>query len=278
MELHVLILVLLSATLHAGWNALVKAEGDKLVMQALIIFGSSIPAMIALPFLPLPDLMAWPFLAASVTIHAVYYCTLTYAYKHGDLGQVYPIARGSSPAMVAVVAWVFIGESLSLLEAAGIAILSLGIISLARPHASNSKQATWWALATGITIASYTIADGLGGRASGNVWSYIAWLFFLESQVVVWFTLRRRRGQIRTTLAPVWKKGLTGGLCAGASYAIAIWAMTLAPLAQVVALRETSVIAATIMGTLLLGESFGKRRITAAVLVACGAALLRVSG
>ncbi len=277
MELHVLILVLLSATLHAVWNALVKVEGDKLVMQALIIFGSSLPAAIAVPFLPLPDPLAWPFLAASVAIHAVYYCTLTYAYEHGDLGQVYPIARGSSPAIVAIVAWIAIGESLTLWEGAGIALLSLGIISLARPHASNSKQATWWALATGVTIATYTIADGLGGRASGNVWSYIAWLFVFEAQIVVWFTIHRRRGRIRAALAPVWKKGLIGGLGAGISYAIAVWAMTLAPLAQVVALRETSVIAAAVIGTLFLGESFGRRRISAAVLVACGAALLRVS-
>ncbi|WP_282605000.1 EamA family transporter [Pelagibius sp. Alg239-R121] len=278
MDLHVLLLVLFAAVLHAGWNALVKAGNDKLVMQALIIFGSSLPAMFAVPFLPLPDPTSWPFLAASVTIHAVYYCTLTYAYEHGDLSQVYPIARGSSPAMVAVVAWILAGESLTLLEGAGIALLSIGIISLARPHGADGKRAIWWAMATGITIAAYTIADGLGGRSTENVWSYVAWLFVLEAQVVIWFALWRRRGRIRTALAPVWKKGLIGGLCAGVSYGIAIWAMTLAPLAHVVALRETSVIAATVIGTLLLGESFGSRRITAAILVACGAGLLRIAG
>src|SRR3546814_9251136 len=131
MTLPVIGLVLLAAALHASWNALVKAGGDKLVVLSLAILGSGLPAVVVLPFVPFPDPASWPYLLASVLIHQGYYFCLVYAYKHGDLSQVYPIARGAAPLMVGVGAWFLAGEVLSVPEAAGIAIASAGLLSLA---------------------------------------------------------------------------------------------------------------------------------------------------
>jgi drug/metabolite transporter (DMT)-like permease len=281
MTLPVIGLVLLAAALHASWNALVKAGGDKLVVLSLAILGSGLPAVVVLPFVPFPDPASWPYLLASVLIHQGYYFCLVYAYKHGDLSQVYPIARGAAPLMVGVGAWVLAGEVLSVPEAAGIAIASAGIMSLAfarRNGAPDNPKAILFALGTGVCIAGYSLADGMGVRRTPEAASYIAWMFALEAPLLVLIAMARRRGRVWTAFRPHLLTGLFGGLIAATAYGIVIWAMSLAPIAHVVALRETSVILAAIIGTAVLGEPFGRLRVAAAAIVAAGAALLQIGG
>ncbi len=284
----VLSLVLLAAVLHASWNALVKAGEDKLVMQTLVICVHGYLAMPLLFFLPLPDPASWPYLGLSALIHFVYYAGVIGAYRHGDLSQVYPIARGSAPALVALGAWVLAGEALSAAELLGVFTVSLGIVSLTGlPRQLRGQggqgdgreaKAIGFALLTGATIASYTLADGLGVRESGHALSYILWLFALEAVPLTAFTLWRRRGRVVAAFKPHLKAGVIGSLLSGLAYGIVIWAMSVAPMAHVVALRETSVLIAAIIGTRLLREPFGRKRIAAAAVVAAGAILLETGG
>ncbi len=278
----VLMLVLLAAVLHATWNAFVKSGEDKLVLLALVIFSGSVPAFFLLPFLPLPAAESWPFLVVSVVVHLIYYAALVGAYRHGDLSQVYPIARGSAPFLVAIGAWIFAGEGLGTLEWAGVATVSIGIMSLASPDRLGPREgevkAVAFAFLTGLTIAVYALADGMGVRRSGAAFAYIAWLFVLSGVPILLATLWLRRGRIAAAFRPHLKAGIFGGLIAALAYSIAIWAMSIAPIALVVSVRETSVLIAAAIGSLFLKESFGRRRIVAAAIIVAGAALLNLGG
>ncbi|MEE8225388.1 MAG: EamA family transporter [Kiloniellales bacterium] len=282
LEPTVLLLVLLAAVLHATWNAFVKSGEDKLVLLALVIFSGSVPAFFLLPFLPLPATESWPFLVVSVVVHLIYYAALVGAYRHGDLSQVYPIARGSAPFLVAIGAWIFAGEGLGTLEWAGVATVSIGIMSLASPDRLGPREgevkAVAFAFLTGLTIAIYALADGMGVRRSGAEFAYIAWLFVLSGVPILLFTLWLRRGRIAAAFRPHLKAGIFGGLIAALAYGIAIWAMSIAPIALVVSVRETSVLIAAAIGSLFLKESFGRRRIVAAAIIVAGAALLNLGG
>lgn len=275
--------MLLAAVMHATWNALVKSGQDRLVTLALVNIAPAIPAALALPFLPAMSWDAVPFLAVSVVLHTLYYGCLIGAYRKGDLSQVYPIARGAAPVLVALGAWLLAGESKSLLEITGIAIVSLGILSLAwRPGPLRwpnlrDDEAILFALATGLCIAGYSVADGMGGRASGAVFTYIAWLFATDAIAIVAFVFWRRRHNLWTAVRPQLLRGLAGGCVATLAYSIVIWAMSVAPMAQVVALRETSVLIAAGIGALVLKEGFGTQRIAAAAVVVGGAALLHLA-
>jgi drug/metabolite transporter (DMT)-like permease len=273
----VTLLVLAAAAMHAAWNALVKAGSDKLVMQCLVMFFAGVPAIPFLFVLPLPAPAAWPFLALSLAVHAVYYVTLINAYRYGALSQVYPIARGAAPLMIALGAWAFAGEAMSGIEWLGIAIACAGIMSLAAPGGlprDEEIKAIGFALATAITIALYSLADGIGVRRAENALSYITWLLALDAVPVLLAGLWLRRGRIVASFRPHLALAAAGGLLSALGYGIVIWAMERAPLAHVSALRETSVILAAVIGATLMGEEFGRRRILAAVLVAGGNALL----
>jgi drug/metabolite transporter (DMT)-like permease len=281
MSLFVTLLVLAAAVMHASWNALIKAGNDKVVMQCLVMFFAGLPVIPFLAFLPLPAPAAWPFLALSLAVHVVYYVTLVNAYRYGALSQVYPIARGAAPLMIALGAWAFAGEAMGAVEWGGVIIASAGIMSLAAPGGmprDEEMKAIGFALATAITIALYSLADGIGVRRSENALSYIAWLLALDAFPVLFAALWLRRGNIAASFRPHLKWAVVGGVLSALGYGIVIWAMGRAPLAHVSALRETSVILAAIIGSTLLGEPFGRRRILAAVLVAGGNALLHAAG
>ena len=282
LELGVLFLVLFSAVLHATWNALVKAGSDPLVTIALVMFVPSLPCLAALFFLPALAAAAWPFVIASTLIHYIYYGSLIAAYRHGDMSQVYPIARGAAPPLVAVGAWTFAGEALNTMEIAGVLIVSAGIMSLAWRRSAGAHdgdiKAIGFALLTALSIALYLVADGMGVRRSGFALTYICWLFMLQGFPLLAFTLWARRGRIKATFGPHLKHGAFGGLIAGISYGIAIWAMGVGPMAHIVAVRETSVLIGAMIGARVLKEPFGRARIAAAAAVACGAVLLNLGG
>ena len=279
----VLLLVLLAAVLHASWNALIKAGGDQLVMTTVIMFVPILPCAAIVLTQPAMAAAAWPYVILSAVVHWFYFGVLIGSYRYGDFSQVYPIARGTAPAMVAFAAWIFEGEALTGIETLGALIVSAGIVSLAWRRRggtalTHEPKAIGFALLTAVSIAIYLVADGMGAHRSGDVLVYIGWQFVLQSTPLVAFTLWRRRGRLRESFRPYLKQGFLGGAIAGISYGIAIWAMSVAPLAHVVAVRETSVLFGAILGAVVLKESFGRHRILASAVIAAGAVLLNLGG
>ena len=271
------ILILSAAVMHAVWNAFVKMDGDRLMTMAVVISTTGLLAPLLLLIGPPPALESWPYIVLSVLLNNAYFLFLIEAYRFGDLSQVYPIARGSAPLLVAVGAALFANEQLSVVELAGVLIISAGTISLiwgSGLRVGAEKRSITFALLTGLMIASYTIIDGIGVRLSGNPASYIGWLFILSPLPIASIAIIRRRGNALVYIRNNWKLAvLAGGLNLG-SYGLSIWALSLAAMAHVSAMRETSVIIAALIGTQLLGESFGKRRIFAAMVVATGVILI----
>lgn len=274
-------LVLAAALMHASWNALVKSAGDRLLTMAFVAFWPMLPALAAaILWLPAPTPASWPYLGGSMLIHIGYYTGLVKAYRYGDLSQVYPLARGSAPVLVALVSALAVGELLPWGAFAGIALVSLGTASLAfergRPQ-GDERRAVLYALFIALTILAYTLVDGLGVRRSGTPLGYIAWLFTIDGLPFVCATLIWRRRQLLGYLRGGWLVPMVGGLLSFAGYGIAVWAMSFGALGQVAALRETGVIFAAAIGSLFLGESFGRRRILAAAIVAAGIVMLEAS-
>ena len=279
MPLHILLIVLGAAALHATWNALIKAGSDTFLATVLIVTGAGIWGGLTLPFRPLPAAPCWPYLLASVAIHFAYFACLAGAYRQGEFSYAYPLMRGTAPLLTTAVAVVVLQEPLSPGGMLGIALLSLGILLLAGDalRARTRRPApTVFALANALVISAYTLVDGLGVRRSGDPASYIAWLLFLSALGLLSFVLVRRRGALGLHIRAYWKQGLLGGLCTMLSYGLALWAMTHASVPLVAALRETSVIFATLIGTVSLKEHFGLARALAALLVTAGATAMRL--
>jgi drug/metabolite transporter (DMT)-like permease len=273
-------LVLLAALMHASWNAIVKSDPDRLAAFALLMLFGGALGLAMIPFVGTPDPASWPFLAASMAVHVVYYFALLRAYALGDLSHVYPIARGLGPTLVAVFSGVLIGEYLTWRETGGVVLVSLGIAGLALARGiptADERRATAMAVLTGITIASYTVIDAMGARVSGNAWAYIAWLNVLEAPWLFVYAAWRRGGALAPYVRAHWRRGAIGGAIAATGYGIAIWATSVSPVAHISALRETSVLFAAAIGTLLMGESFGGRRIAAAAVMVAGLLLMNFS-
>jgi drug/metabolite transporter (DMT)-like permease len=279
-------LLLLAALMHASWNAILKSDqSDRLATFGLIMTTGTMMGLCAVPFLPWIEPAAWKYLVASVLIHVLYYTFLLKAYSYGDLSHTYPIARGLGPLLVALVSGRFIGEHLRTQDIVGVLLLSFGLIALAMPlrnvvprPGSRHGLATLFAVLTGITIAAYIIADGLGVRSAGPTFehrlSYIAWLCVVEGPWLLVLAIVIRPKTIWTHLRRTWWRGVIGGTIANVGYGIAIYALVLGPMAHVAALRETSVLFGALMGTLLLGEPFGVRRVAAAFVIVSGLVLM----
>lgn len=278
MSIEIVLLVLVAAALNAGWNALIKVSGDRIASMAVVTLLGSLVSLLALPFVDIPDPASWPFLAAAILIHTAYHFALSAAYNHGDLGQVYPIARGSAPLLVALGAAIFAGEVLGIIPLFGVIFLAVGVMALAldrRAGLGSNPRAVLLALGTGIFIASYTLVDGLGGRQAGSAIGFAVFLTIgdgLLTFVIALMWKARAIGHVaRTSFVPAL---LAGGMQVG-SYWIIIVAMALAPLGMVSALRETSVLFAALISTFILKEGFGVWRFVSAGLIAGGIALTR---
>ena len=280
--------VLFGALLHASWNALIKSGSDKSLDTALIHVMGCVVALPLLAAVGVPAPASWPWLAASVVIHVGYYVALAGAYRHGDLGFTYPIMRGLGPLLVVLIlgasGGTIIDEALSAGTMLGVAGISAGVLlgglSRASPR-GNPRRALQFALLNATIIATYTIVDGIGARASGNALQYVALLFLLDGlpyfllvmhgrghagRPAAWAHMRRR-----------WPLALLGTFASLGSYAIALWAMTRAPVAAVAALRETSVLFAAVLGTWLLKEPFGVRRAAGTLAIVAGVMALRLA-
>lgn len=280
METFVFLAVLFAAACHAGWNALIKVGLDPLSTTTLISVGSGIVALAFSPFVGLPAWAAWPWLVASVVIHLVYFASLIESYRTGDLGQVYPIARGSAPLMTAAVTSIFVGEKLGALGWTGIFVLVAGVLLLSarggRHLAEIDRRAIGFALFTALTICAYSVVDGIGARLSANPNAYSVWLFIGIAVVMVPYALYRDGRDVIPAMQRFWLRGFAGGALQVLSYGIAIWAMTVAPIAIVATLRETSVLFGAVIAVVVLKEPLRAVRVMAACLIVCGLVLIRL--
>ena len=271
MTVAVFSLVLLAAALHAIWNAVIKGTGDKTIAIGLVALGHMVLGLIGAVILPLPDIKVIPFIIASTLIHWGYYYGLTTAYKFGDLSLIYPIARGISPVIVTFFAFFWIDERLSWVEMGGVLLISSGILFLGLRSLSNEKSipALVFALTTGILIAAYSLTDGFGVRLTENPLSYIVWLFIAEGFVVFYIFGRFKVRLLKSSFSEI-MLGFFAGVISTVAYGLALYAKSLAPLGIVTALRETSVIIATLIGVLWFKEKPIGYRIGAASIVFCG--------
>ena len=280
MQNFVFLAVLFAAACHAGWNALIKIGLDPLPATTLIAAGSGVVGVVCLPLFGMPAAAAWPWLIASAVIHLFYFAALIESYRTGDLGQVYPIARGAAPLMTATASAAFVGEQLSLVSWSGIALLAGGVLLLSarggRGLASLDRRAVGFALATALTICAYSVVDGIGARASRNPEGYVLWLLVGNALLLLPYALWRDGGKVLPVLQRFWLRGLAGGALQALSYGIALWAMTLAPIAIVASLRETSVLFGAAIAVAVLKEPLRAVRIAAALLIVCGLVLIRL--
>ncbi|MCF3175114.1 EamA family transporter [Streptomyces sioyaensis] len=270
--------VLLAAVTHASWNALAHGIRDQLLAFTLVGGGGALCGLAMAAVTPLPAAGAWPYLLASGVLHIVYQALLMQSFRLGDFGQMYPIARGTAPLVVTVLAAVFVHEVPGPWALAGVALASAGLVGVALWGIRGSGTRPHWpaiiaALATGLAIASYTTVDGLGVRASGTSLGYIAWLMVLEGTVIPAYALATRR-QLLTELRPVALRGLAGGVLSVFAYGLVLWAQTRAPLAPIAALRESSIIVGAAIGAVFFKERFGAPRIAAAGLMVIGIGLM----
>jgi drug/metabolite transporter (DMT)-like permease len=272
--------VLFAALCHAGWNALIKVGLDPLSTTTLISVGSGVVALTLLPLAGLPSSAAWPWLTASVIIHLGYFAALIEAYRTGDLGQVYPIARGSAPLMTATASTVFVGEKLSVVGWAGIVALVVGVFLLSarggRELVKTDRRAVGFALLTALTICAYSVVDGIGARLAGNPSAYSLSLFVGIAAVMIPYALVRDGRDVIPAMRGFWRRGFAGGALQVISYGTVLWAMTLAPIAIVATLRETSVLFGAAIAVIVLKEPLRAARVGAALLIVCGLILIRL--
>src|SRR6201994_4489438 len=262
--------VLGAAVTHAVWNAIAHGIKDQTLAFALIGVGGIVVGIPLVIVAAVPRADCWPYLLASVVIHVFYNLLLMQCYRLGEVGQVYPLAPGTTPPGVTTLALIFSHEHLGLPQVPGVIVVSAGLATLVLAGRRPGRAAFLAAVGTGLTIAAYTTVDGVGVRLSGSPVGYIGWLMVLESLCVPMFAAVRRRD----VLLKQPKRILLGGLAAGAlsvlAYGLVLWAQTRGALAPLPAPREPRVFFGAIIAPLIFREPFGRTRIAATVLVAAG--------
>jgi len=281
MDAFVFAAVLFAAACHAGWNAAVKKGIDPLATTVAISIGAALIALPLMPFAGLPAAAAWPWVLASVLVHLLYFAGLIESYRFGDMSQVYPIARGSAPLLTALGSVLLIDERIAPMAWAGVLLLASGVVLMSlrggRDLARLDRRAVGFALVTAVTICAYSLVDGIGARLSGNALAYSLALFIGIGPVMVVYALLRGGASVVATLRPLGAIGLAGGALQLGSYGIAIWAMTVAPIAVVAALRETSVLFGALIAVIVLREPPSTVRVAAACAIVIGLVLIRLS-
>ena len=270
--------VLGAAFLHAGWNALIRIGASKVTIMLVMTLVQGVMGVAMAIYYGLPTTATWLWLIASGVFHAGYKVFLAFAYEHGDLSRVYPIARGAAPLFVLAVSAVLLNESLLTFEVIAVLILGLGIVAMGRGAfvLGESRQLVPFALASAAMTAGYSIVDGLGARVAGNAAMYVAWLFVLDALIFTPTILYLRGASILRASVRIWGLGFCAALLSYVAYAIAVWAMTQAPIALVAALRETSILFAVLIGWLVFDERMDQTKATAAVLIMIGIILTRL--
>ena len=272
--------VLLGALLHASWNAAIKSGWDKFLDTVLVAGGAGVIAALGLPFLPLPAPESIPYLLTSSVLHLVYFLLVAAAYRTGDMSYAYPLMRGTAVLLVASASSLLIGERLSGWAWIGILSISAGVLALTLLYrrSAPSLAPTAFALGNAAIIASYTLVDGIGARLSGQSVAYTLWLSLLTAIPLLAWTAWNRPAAFAGYFKIRWMVGLGGGFCTLASYGLALWAMTRAPVATTAALRETSILFGMLISAGFLKERVGLSRMAAGAVIALGAAALRLPG
>lgn len=271
--------VLFAAVLHALWNSIVRSGADKFATTAVVCLWCGLIALCAALMLPTPAAACWPFIGASAATHVLYFVLVGRLYRDADLSAAYPIMRGAAPLLTTIGAWLALGEGLGLAAAAGVALLIGGVFWMAVEGVRRGgvdRGALLAALANAAVIALYSLIDGEGARLSGHAFAYNSWADVASAVLFAPLVLRLRGRSFAFVLAREWRRGLIGGAAAFFAYAIVVWAMTLAPIGLVAALRETSVIFAAIIGAVFLRENFKPPRYAAAAFIAAGVIILRL--
>ncbi len=272
-------LVLAAAIMHASWNALVKARAEPLIAMTLLTLASGLIGLPLLAAFGMPRPAALPYVAASIVVHLGYYLALAEAYRRGEMSEVYPVARGGAPLITTLVALIVLGERIPAHALAGVVLLAGGVLLIPARRGrviGAGGGAIGFALLTAGIIAGYTIVDGMGGRVSGNPGAYAALLFVLDAVPLplVVFSIRGRLlvESARVHFAPA----LLGGALSLGAYWIVIWAMTKAPIPEVAALRETSVLISAGIASFALKEHVRPLRWMAASAIVIGMVMIRL--
>ena len=275
-----LLAVLLGALLHASWNAAIKSGRDKFLDTVLVAGGAGVIAAIGLPFLPLPAPESIPYLLTSSVLQLIYFLLVAAAYRTGDMSYAYPLMRGTAVLLVASASSLLIGEHLTMRAWIGILSISAGVLALTLLYrrSAPSLAPTAFALGNAAIIASYTLVDGIGARLSGQSVAYTLWLSLLTAVPLLAWTAWNRPAAFAGYFKARWVVGLGGGFCTLASYGLALWAMTRAPVATTAALRETSILFGMLISAGFLKERVGLPRMAAGAVIALGAAALRLPG
>lgn len=279
MSAGIFVLVLLAACLHAVWNALVKGGADKDVSMAAVVIGQGICGGAVLLFVPAPAIECLPYLVLGIALHLGYQVFLLAAYRIGDLTQVYPIARGVAPLLVAAFSLLVLGVVLSAMELFAVGVIAAGIMSLSlvvRSDGGANRKAALLAVMTGCFIASYSITDGIGARVAGTALGYYGWVAFGNAVTFSLYTRVLSPGLLTRTMS-AWRVVVIGGAASFIAYAFVVYAFTHAPIALVTALRETSIIFALMIGVFVLKEPLNLAKVLSTMLTVFGAALLRFS-
>ncbi len=275
MQAGVFWIIMFSAVLHAAWNAIVKGAGHQLVATALVTASASMLAFATLWVVGLPSPQSWPFILASVSVHVAYFLLLARTYRVADMGQTYPVMRGSAPLLLMIFGMSWLGERLSVTAWVGVFVLCVGIFSMMAGSRRAGAKGVWLALINGVIIAVYTLIDGVGVRRSGGALAYTSAVFMLTGMPLLAWTLATQPRLLLHGLRRYWLLGLVGGVSTLASYGLALWAMLVAPVAVVAALRETSILFGALISTLVLKERLSVSRAMAVATIALGAAILR---
>lgn len=278
MDFSVFIAVLAAAMLHAGWNAVVKTGGDKSTAMMLVAVGNGVIGLgVALMF-PWPDASVWMWIFASGVIRTIYYLALGYAYEHGDLSRVYPVARGAAPIFLLLVGPFFLGDHLSGMEQIGVLVLGGGILMMARGVFTDgeSKRLLPFALASATATASYSMTDGTGARLMQDAVAFTGWALAMTSVIYLPIIIAFKGRSILQVNRREMISGTMASFASYAAYTIVVWAMTQAPVTLVAALRETSILFAILIGWGIVGERIGRGKLIASFLILAGVVLTRI--
>jgi drug/metabolite transporter (DMT)-like permease len=265
------------AALHAAWNVGIRGGSNRRASTALLALASGLVGAVTLPFLPAPAAGAWPHLAVSGVLHVIYFNLVAEAYSLGAVSLTYPVMRGVAPALTATIAALGFGEHLGIEGWGGLFLISCGAALQARRYGNPGEtRALLFALANSVVIASYTVNDGLGARLSQSPIAYALWTFVLPAIPAALLLLRGRISLLFTgdTLPAALRRGVGGALCSNAAYALALWAMTRAPIGAIAALRETAMLFGVLFAWWFLAERPSGRRMAALAMIAIGAVIL----
>ncbi|MEV6265585.1 DMT family transporter [Kribbella sp. NPDC051936] len=271
----VILVVLGAAVLHATWNAMAHGAPDRVAGLALFELAAGVIGLVAVLVMGLPPAGTWGYIIASALLHVAYLGGLLASYQLGQFSQMYPLARGTSPWVVAVVSIIVLHQTLAALELAGVLLVSAGLIALVfigRPGRSQ-VPALFAAIGTGLMIASYTVVDGVAVHKM-PVATYMGWVFMLQGFAIPLAVLAWRGPRTFDLPRPAVLSGLAGGVVSMAAYGLVLWAQTRGTLAAIAALRETSIIFGAIIGALFFHERFGPKRAAAAAVVVAGIILI----